>query len=347
MPVNQLGVYWPFKTLLQGAGIAITEDSTTIRITNTGGTGGSGGGDMLQSQFATNGNPGVVDHAVVADGLSPGVVVANAALAQSVPWSGVTGAPTSFPSDWSLITSKPTVFPPATHGPTHRGTAADPIPIADTTDSGLLALLSGASTDYVGGDNQCHSLPQTIQLYGALPPGSMVAYAGATLPGPTGTFFFCQGQAVSRSAYAALYAAIGVTYGSGDGSTTFNLPDMRGRGGIGVGQGTYTGTETNRVLGAKGGEETHTIAVAEMPSHAHGASVGDPGHAHTQIGNLIQYQGLKPPSGNDAYALGSTTAYGNTTANATNISVSIAANGGGGAHNNMHPFLVLNYIIKT
>lgn len=344
MPINQLGVYWPFKTLLQGAGIALTEDATTIRITATGGGSGGGGGDMLQSQYATNGNPGVVDKAVVAEGLTPGAVVPNATLAQSVPWTGVTGTPTSFPSDWSIITSKPSVFPPATHGPTHRGTGSDPIPAADTLDSGLLALLSGAASDYVGGDNQCHSLPATILNYGALPPGSVVAFAGSVLPGAINTFLWCQGQLVSRTTFAALFAAIGVTYGSGDGSTTFALPDMRSRSPVGAGQGTGL---TSRALGSTGGEENHTLTVAQMPSHAHGASVGDPGHAHTQIGNLIQYQGLKPPSGNDAYALGSTTAYGNTTANATNISVSIAANGGSGGHNNMQPYLALNYIIKT
>jgi microcystin-dependent protein len=342
MGVAQLGVYWPYKALLQGSGISLVEDATTIRITNTGGTGG-GTGDMLQSQFATNGTPGVVDHAVLADTATK---ADSATTAANVPWTGVTGAPTSFPTDWSLITSKPTVFPPATHGPTHRGKGADPIGIADTTDSGLLALLSGAATDFVGGDNQCHSLPATILNYGALPPGSMVGYAGATLPGAAGTWLWCQGQLVSRTTYAALFAAIGTLYGVGDGSTTFALPDMRSRSPVGAGQGAGTDQGgrplTNRALASKNGEEFHLIAVSEMPSHAHGATVNDPGHSHT-----VPYV-QNAASSNTASAVGEP---GNRTVpsgySATGISVAIAANGGGAIHNNMQPFLALNYIIKT
>lgn len=335
MGVQQLGVYWPFKTLLQGAGISITEDATTMRISATGGGSGGGGGDMLQSEYAPSGIPGKVDDAISADNATNAT---HASTADSVPWSGISGAPTSFPTDWSLITSKPTVFPPATHGPTHRGTGSDPIGIADTTDSGLLALLSGKATDFVGGDNQCHDLPSTMQKYGALPPGTVMAYAGATLPGPTGTFFFCQGQAVSRTTYAALYAAIGVTYGSGDGSSTFNLPDMRSRSPICAGQGAGL---TARGLGAKGGEEIHTLALSEIPSHAHTATVSDPGHLH-QLDQSI----LGVAAGNLG-AWCETGKYKTSFAAATGISVAIAANGGGGAHNNMAPWIGLNYIIKT
>jgi microcystin-dependent protein len=335
MGVAQQGVFWPFKTLLQGSGISLTEDGTSIRITNTGGVGG-GSGDMLSSQYATNGNPGVVDHAVLADTAT----LANTATnADNVPWSGVAGAPTSFPTDWSLITSKPTVFPPATHGPTHRGKGTDPIGIADTTDSGLLALLSGTATDFVGGDNQCHSLPATILNYGALPPGSMVAFAGATLPGATNTFLWCQGQLISRTAFAALFAAIGTTYGAGDGSTTFAVPDMRSRAPLGAGQGTGL---TNRALAAVGGEETHLLAISEMPSHGHSVSIGDPGHSHT-----VPYV-QNAASGAGASAVGEP---GNKTVpsgySATGITVAVLANGGSGGHNNMQPFLALNYIIKT
>jgi microcystin-dependent protein len=86
----------------------------------------------------------------------------------------------------------------------------------------------------------------------------------------------CDGQAYSRTTYARLFAVIGGYYGAGDGSTTFNVPDCRGRTTIGAGQGAGL---TNRPLGAKGGEETHTLSAAEMPVHNHGVS--DPGHAHS------------------------------------------------------------------
>jgi microcystin-dependent protein len=337
MGVAQAGIYWPFKTLLQGSGISLTEDATTIRITNTGGTGG-GSGDMLQSEYASNGNAGIVDHAQVADTATN---ADNATNAANVPWSGVTGVPTSFPSDWSQITSKPTVFPPTTHGPTHRGTGIDPIGIADTTDSGLLALLSGAASDYVGGDNQCHSLPATILNYGAMPPGSVVAFAGATLPGAAGTFLWCQGQLVSRTTYAALFTAIGTAFGAGDGSTTFAVPDMRSRSPVGVGQGTGL---TNRLLAAAGGEETHLLSVSELASHGHGATVNDNGHAHNPWAVDHNFSAGSAFTGG---VLAGTTPYGNTTVNGTGISVSIAASGGNARHNNMQPFLALNYIIKT
>jgi hypothetical protein len=162
MSIAQQGVYWPFKTLLQGAGITLTEDPTSIRIATTGA--GPGGGDMLSSVYATNGAPGVVDKAVVAEGLTAGANVPLAQQANSVPWNGITGAPTSFPSDWSVITSKPATFPPSLHAPTHAPTGSDPIALADATKPGFLAQLTGTVSDYVGGDNACHALAPEVAL---------------------------------------------------------------------------------------------------------------------------------------------------------------------------------------
>lgn len=340
MSLGQAGVFWPLKTLLQGAGISITEDATTIRIVNTGGTGG-GSGDMLQSQYAPSGIPGKVDHALVADTLAAGAVVPTAQVAQTVPWSGVTGAPSSFPSDWSVITSKPSVFPPATHGPSHRGLGADPIALADINDAGLLTKVSGKSTDFVDGTNKCQDLPGLMQLYGALPPGTCVEYYGAVLP--TGTaWVWANGEAISRTQYAALFAVFGTTYGAGDGSTTFNVPDKRGRVGIGAGQGTGL---TNRLLGAKGGEENHLLALAEVPSHTHSATPHDPGHTHGIYYNNCGAGGQPNGLGDSAGNIGID--YSSAVPATTNISVTIGATGGGAGHNNLQPFLVCNFIIKT
>lgn len=69
----------------------------------------------------------------------------------------------------------------------------------------------------------------------------------------------CDGSAVSRTTYATLFTAIGTAYGTGDGSTTFNIPDLRGRIAVGKNAATFS------TLGATGGEETHTLTTPEIP----------------------------------------------------------------------------------
>lgn len=148
-------------------------------------------------------------------------------------------------------------------------------------------------------------------------PGVVLPYAGSSAPAG---WLLCDGSAVSRTTYADLFSVIGTTFGAGDGSTTFNLPDPRGRGVIGAGQGSGL---TNRALGATGGAETHTLAESEIPSHTHTATLKDAGSAaNGAFGRLS--------GGGGTHNNGATT-------NAT---------GGGGAHNNMQPFLALNLIIK-
>lgn len=164
-----------------------------------------------------------------------------------------------------------------------------------------------------------------------IPPGVIWEYAGAAAP--TG-WLFCDGSAVSRTTYAALFTAIGTTHGAGDGSTTFNLPDKRGRVTIGAGTGTGGGTSgtgvvtggsalTARSVGSWGGAETHLLTLSEIPSHSH---------------TYTTAQG--PASAGAGRALGSDNSL-NGGSDATNNS------GGGSVHNNMQPFLVSNYIIRT
>src|SRR5690606_17924783 len=109
-----------------------------------------------------------------------------------------------------------------------------------------------------------------------VPIGTVVDYAGSTAP--TG-WLFCAGQAVSRSTYAALFSVIGTTYGVGDGSTTFNLPDLRGRvtagrdnmGGVSAGRltGARPGGVNGSWLGSAGGTEAHQLHAGEMAFHQH------------------------------------------------------------------------------
>lgn len=145
----------------------------------------------------------------------------------------------------------------------------------------------------------------------SIPVGTIVAYGGVTVPAG---WLLCDGATVSRSTYSGLFGALGVTYGSGDGATTFTLPDLRGRAAIGAGQGVPL---SNRTLGQKLGAETHTLTVAEMPSHSH--SFGG-GYA-SEFGGYNS-QALTPTS------------------------ATTGSSGGNGAHNNMPPSLVLNFIVK-
>ncbi|WP_157384513.1 tail fiber protein [Nitratireductor soli] len=185
-------------------------------------------------------------------------------------------------------------------------------------------------------------------------------YSGASAP--TG-WLLCYGQAVSRTTYADLFTAIGTVYGTGDGSTTFNLPDMRGR--VPAGQDDMGGSSANRltdqtngvdgdVLGAAGGAETQALSVAQLPVHNHGGASGaDGAHAHTL--SFIGLSGeteLPLSSGGESFGstirTGGTPRSGTLSVDATSTHThSIASQGSGQAHNNVQPTLIVNYIIKT
>ncbi|MFA5025074.1 MAG: tail fiber protein [Candidatus Shapirobacteria bacterium] len=145
-----------------------------------------------------------------------------------------------------------------------------------------------------------------------IPKGSIFPYAG--LSAPTG-FLLCDGSAVSRTTYADLFAITNTTYGVGDGTTTFNVPDLRGI--IPVGKNSLDANFTS--LGQTGGAATHTLITNEIPSHTHTAVM-------LTGGNIV-------PAGS-----GFTCFLGENQTSST---------GGGTAHNNLQPYLVINYIIKT
>jgi microcystin-dependent protein len=156
--------------------------------------------------------------------------------------------------------------------------------------------------------------------------GSIQIWPSDTIPYG---WLLCNGQAVSRTDYSELFATIGTTHGSGDGSTTFNVPDMRDY--IVIGKSS---TDTNiDTIGKKYGSKTHTLATTEMPEHKHGFRA---------IKDYINTDSDNANGGAKAMnAAGDNNGY-------TNYSTSAIDNAGGGqAHNNMQPSIVENYIIKA
>ena len=223
----------------------------------------------------------------------------------------------------------------------------------DALQAGDLPANSLPTIQYDGTQFRLKARPVSIGGSGDIlaritPVGAIIPWPGTTAPAG---WLLCYGQAVSRSTYAELYAAIGTTYGTGDGSTTFNLPDYRGRvpfgkdnmGGSAAGRLTSTYGPDGTTLGSVGGAQSVTLTSGQIPSHNHSASVSDPGHSHQQTvtadGGLT---GSTTGGGFSAYAFDGAQSTG---ASVTGISVTIGNTGGGGAHANVPPAIVQNYII--
>lgn len=154
-----------------------------------------------------------------------------------------------------------------------------------------------------------------------LPIGGIIAFDSDTIPNG---WLLCDGRAVSRTKYAELFKAIGTKHGSGDGSTTFNLPNPKGRTLVGK---DSTDTDFN-TLGKTGGEKTHTLTVSELPSHSH------------IINSFRQYEN---GSSTDSSKLGRTT----TGADGGSSTIATGGTGGNEAHNNLQPYMTTNFIIKA
>ena len=139
----------------------------------------------------------------------------------------------------------------------------------------------------------------------------------------------CNGQLLPISSNTALFSLLGTTYG-GDGRSTFALPNLQGR--VPLHQGTGPGL-TPRVIGESGGEETHILTPAEMPSHNH-ILISDSGVGTSD--NPSNALPAKNAAGIPQYSAGGSTAMN---------SGAVASTGGNAAHNTMPPYLTLNYII--
>lgn len=154
------------------------------------------------------------------------------------------------------------------------------------------------------------------------PVGCIMAWAGTGVPEG---WLLCDGRSLSRASYPKLFSAIGVVYGSSS-QTMFSLPDMRTR--VPVGRNP---TGTFATLGAKGGSERHTLTTAEIPAHNHNATTGgrNMGMWKTNSSGGSQWELL-------------------STSGASQVSgFEISNTGGGQSHNNLQPYIVVNYIIKA
>lgn len=182
-----------------------------------------------------------------------------------------------------------------------------------------------------------------------VPPGAIIAYAADSAPEG---WLLAYGQAVSRTTYARLFGVLSTTHGVGDGTTTFNLPDLRGRviagtddmGGSSANRlvGSLTGSVNGDTFGATGGEEGHVITDAESASVP--ITITDPGHTHPLSHSSIYIS--SGSSGVNTAGVGGTIATVSVSSAVTGITA--ALNGAlDNAHNTVQPTIILNYIIKT
>lgn len=244
-------------------------------------------------------------------------------------------------------------------------------------------------------DNQAarkYYVDQTVQLN--IPAGTIVQYAGASAPSG---WVFCDGSAYSRTnaTYTRLFTAIATTFGVGDGSTTFNVPDFRGKFPVAL---SAADSEFN-ALGETGGTKTETLTVNQIPSHTHVQDAHNhtqnshnhtqdahnhtqAPHTHTQDSHThtvfdltesgggfangatdLLIRGVEPSAGDRGTSskvnsvtptINSTTASNNSTTgtNQAEIAINIATTavnqttGGGQSHNNLPPYIAINFIIK-
>lgn len=186
------------------------------------------------------------------------------------------------------------------------------------TLNGVGAKFSGTvESGFFKGDG---SQLTNLNVGDGVPVGTIILYGGVF---PPAGYINCDGRTLSRTTYLSLFNVIGTYYGTGNGSTTFNVPDFRGRVPVGVGQGTSL---TNRVIASRFGAETHLLTANEsgLRAHSHRQNMGRQRHRNQDNGHGMS---------------GGAVDSGFNTANAAALN---ALN----AHNNLQPSLVVGYFIK-
>lgn len=227
-------------------------------------------------------------------------------------------------------------------------------------DTGFVRLGANNPAIQAGGTNVVNVTPTGVDIAGMLtrngasvgiPAGVILPYGGAAAP--TG-YVLCDGSPYSRTTYAALFAAIGTAYGAGDGSTTFNVPDFRGR--APAGKDNMGGTAANRLttagsgvdgatLGASGGAQSTTLVTANLPPYTPSGTV------NTSVNGSVPFQGFL--GGNQVL---NAAMHGGDNTGLASLPISASANStftgsaqGGTSTpvSNVQPTIVVNYIIAT
>ena len=191
--------------------------------------------------------------------------------------------------------------------------------LTDVASDDLLVVVDKSDTSMADSGTD-KKVKKSNLVKDTVPAGVIEMFRGSTAP--TG-YLLCDGSAVSRTTYSALFTAISTTYGAGDGSTTFNVPNLKGK----VAVGLNSSDTSFDALGETGGEKSVTLTAAQsgLPSHRHYAQLttgtGTPGYV-SQV-SITGNWGPDKVIVEDAGPINASS-----------------------AHTNLQPYIVLNYIIK-
>jgi len=261
------------------------------------------------------------------------------------------------PNDGQLLGFTPTNTNGA--GVTLSADSGGVFPIQSSAGTGISSGSLVSGTPYTVKFSASASAWVVRNFFGSpftVPIGAMLPYTGTT--SPNSNFIFPAGQCISRTTYAAYFVQVSTTYGACDGSTTFGVPDMRGRtiaaidnlGGTAANRltTTYFGSDPT-VVGDAGGSQSHTLTQSELSVSLGTATstVTDPGHSHVETaapgsGGL---SGVAVQSGASAQAATNYTTLAGTTG--ISVATTITNAGGGNPHAIVPPMIVLSYILRV